>query len=156
MKLSHDPHEFKRVLYEQCLKLVKGKLDTLNAAYTEASEALQAESRSTAGDKHETGRAMIQLEQEKMGRQLKETQKLEQMLARVPHARSHSQVESGALVQTEKDIFFVAAGLGTVRIGETEVIVLAPASPLAQAILRKRAGDSVEFNSSIIRIVSVY
>lgn len=43
---------------------------TLEEELNDIKEALFQDSKSTAGDKHETSRAMAQLEQEKLGKQL--------------------------------------------------------------------------------------
>ena len=64
----------KQELFGQCQNFVNSKLDTIRQTINELQQALNSETKSSAGDKHETGRAMIQLEREKMGRQLAEVQ----------------------------------------------------------------------------------
>lgn len=152
MKHSLD---FKKKIYDHCLALVNEKLANLHQAFTESREALQSEAKSTAGDKHETGRAMIQLEQEKMGRQLQETEKLKTMLQRVPFDKSFISVQSGAVVETDNGLFFVAVGIGQLKIEDQEVFVLAPSSPLAQAMLGKKAGEKFQFRGSENQVQSV-
>ena len=55
----------KKQLYLFCVDYVESKLTNLQSALASAREAVSDDSKSTAGDKHETGRAMAQLEQEK-------------------------------------------------------------------------------------------
>lgn len=145
----------KKELYKKCSQLISDKLEQLHHAYSETREALLSESKSTAGDKHETGRAMIQLEQEKMGRQLQETEKLKNMLERVPFQQTFEKVQSGALLQANDDLYFIAVGLGKVDVEGLEVFVIAPTSPLAQVFLGKEKGFSVKFQDRLLRIESI-
>lgn len=147
--------ELKKKIYDHCLALVNEKLENLHQAFAESREALQSEAKSTAGDKHQTGRAMIQLEQEKMSRQLQETEKLKNMLQRVPYDKAFDSVQSGALVETSNGHFFVAVGLSQVKIDDQEIFVLAPSSPLAQAMLGKKAGEKFQFRGSEMQIQSL-
>ena len=61
----------KQQLYKHCQEFVNQKLDTIQKTILSNKEALNSETKSSAGDKHETGRAMLQLEMEKAGQQLK-------------------------------------------------------------------------------------
>ncbi|MFL5753246.1 MAG: hypothetical protein ACJ76F_07565, partial [Bacteroidia bacterium] len=63
---------FKEKVYKACLSQVEERLNVLEAAYSELAEGAENDSKSSAGDKHETSRAMIQLEQEKIVAQMNE------------------------------------------------------------------------------------
>ncbi len=147
--MDNNCAQIKEKLYEKCLLLVNEKLHQLNTAYAESKEALGSEAKSTAGDKHETGRAMIQLEQEKMSRQLLETQKLNTILKRI-NPKSHcSKVQSGALITTGgSQTYYLAVALGKIEVDRNDIFVMAPTSPLAQAMLGKASGESFTFNGT--------
>ncbi len=138
--------EFKEQLFHLCLQQLEQKLLQLKQAMADTQEALASEAKSTAGDKHETGRAMIQLEQEKLGKQLREIQKARNALIQVPYRKKHQKVESGALVKTEQGLYFLAIGLGPIEVEGQNVFVVAPSSPVAQAMLLKEAGEMFSFN----------
>lgn len=55
----------KETLFKQCVLFVNKRLQTIEEVLSSNQKALQAETKSSAGDKHETGRAMLQLEMEK-------------------------------------------------------------------------------------------
>ena len=57
-------------LYDFCLEFVDNRFQIIQNTIKEIQESLLSETKSSAGDKHETGRAMIQLEQEKLSSQL--------------------------------------------------------------------------------------
>jgi len=151
-----EAKEFKAALYQQCLQQLNNKLKQLSQAFTDAREALTTEAKSTAGDKHETGRAMIQLEQEKLSRQYIETQKSRELLLRVPYDKAHNKVATGALVETGIGLFFIAVGLGELKLNDEAVFVIAPSSPLAQTMLGKTTGESFNFNHNSILIKAIY
>ena len=55
----------KEDLLKQCVLFVNDKLEIIETIMSENRKALEQESKSSAGDKHETGRAMLHLEMEK-------------------------------------------------------------------------------------------
>ena len=72
MKLS-----FKIKLHHYCESIVEEQLSGIIAALKDAQEGANNETKSSAGDKHETGRAMAQLETEKLNTQLNEANQLQ-------------------------------------------------------------------------------
>ncbi len=146
----------KSQVHQELKKIVQTKKRLIDERFAETRKSLGSEAKSTAGDKHETGRAMIQLEQEKMGKQLREVQKLEQTLVRVPHHRACTRVESGALVETNVGFFFISVGLGKIELENKEIIAIAPRAPLAQKMLGLEAKSSFDFNGRRVVIRSIY
>ena len=70
-------------LYVFCRAFVEERIARIQNNIKGIQEALTSETKSSAGDKHETGRAMLQLEREKLGRQLAEAEKMKQTLLKV-------------------------------------------------------------------------
>mgnify|MGYP001827556230 FL=1 len=91
---------FKQHLYDQCFTFVEYKLNTIQKAILELQESLTTETKSSAGDKHETGRAMLQLEREKIGQQLAETQKLKEILSKINVTKHSRVVALGSIIYT--------------------------------------------------------
>ena len=60
----------KESLFQQCEDFVNTRLQTIQIILSSHQKTLSPETKSSAGDKHETGRAMLQLEMEKAGQQL--------------------------------------------------------------------------------------
>lgn len=145
----------KPALHQHLLQLLQNKLNVLEASFAEKREDLLSESKSTAGDKHETGRAMIQLEQEKLSGQLLQVQKQRDMLLRINPEREYKTVQAGALVQTNKGMFYITTGLGQVELEGISVFAIAPTSPVAQAMLGKKASENFEFNSNKQTILKI-
>lgn len=129
-------------LHAQCLQHVQQQLMQLREAMDALKESLESEEKSSAGDKYETGRAMIQLEQEKLGHQQHELTAVLNALQRLP-LEATDVIKPGALVKTTHGYFFLASGLGAQPVDTITVMVIAPAAPLAQALQSKRVGDHV-------------
>ena len=123
-------------------KIIQDAFDDLNSAVTD-------DSKSTAGDKHETGRAMIHLEQEKLSSQLTQVKLLNETFSQINPKEKHSKVEFGSLVTTSKGIYFFSVGLGKIRIEHNDVFCLTVTTPLGSALVGKKAGDKVIFNGEI-------
>ena len=63
---------FKHQVYERYLQLINEKFNALQVILNELNDSAKNETKSTAGDKHETALAMLQIEQENTRNKLKE------------------------------------------------------------------------------------
>ncbi|CAN5289134.1 hypothetical protein BH09BAC1_BH09BAC1_08590 [soil metagenome] len=146
----------KNELHQHCLYLAQEQVDNLNAIQAELKEALGSESKSTAGDKHETGRAMIQLEQERAGHQLRQAEELLLALQSInvllPPADS---VQLGSLASTTKGSFYISVGLGKVLLEEVQYFVVSPTAPVAAALIGKRVGEKAVFNGQEVVVLGI-
>jgi len=119
------------------------------------SESAAMDSKSTAGDKHETSRAMVQLEQERTGKQLKEAgQQLSEFL-KIDFQKSNALVSPGSLVQTDKGLFFIALALGKLQVEGQPVFSISIQSPLGKAFAGARQKDTVIFNGVSYQMIAV-
>lgn len=147
--------QFKEAVFEKLLALQSSKLQALGKEIITNRENLSSATKSSAGDKHETGRAMLQLEQEKLGRSYAEAEKLMQLLLRVPFEKSYDQIKVGSLFATQKGLFLLAASFGKMVYEQQEIFVLGPAAPMSQVVLGKSRGDEIEFRGERICISAV-
>lgn len=138
--------QLKQKIYERCLSVVEEHVARLQRQLDELKEGMESETKSTVGDKYETGRAMLQIEQDNVRRQLSEAMQQKAGLQVLDITHSHAHVVPGALVKTNKGLLFVATGLGKIQVDGENVFVLSPASPLGQKIEGLQKGDSAEVN----------
>ena len=107
-----DPKSLKNILLVKCREYVESRIATAQQAKDDAQAAANEESKSSVGDKYETGRSMMQIEGEKAAHQLAEALKLKNILDRLlPGARSEK-VIVGSLVITDANKVFIAIGIG--------------------------------------------
>jgi transcription elongation GreA/GreB family factor len=135
--------------------LAQQKIKELNSILNDAQEAANNETKSSAGDKHETGRAMAQLETEKLTTQLTEALKIEQTLQQINPNIVNQQISLGALVITNNGDFYLAAGLGKIEIDNTLYFVISTAAPVGQKLIGLTKNNSFTFNDKKYNIIDV-
>lgn len=111
-----------------------------------ATESANNETKSSAGDKHETARAMMQLEQEKLSYQLKDLQDQKLELEKIDISKPSAQIAKGTLIQSDKGFLFLSIGLGKINVDDKTVFAISPQSPLGVKLLGKKENDIVDMN----------
>jgi len=145
----------KQQLYKQCLEFVDSRFQTIQNTIKEIQESLLSETKSSAGDKHETGRAMLQLEREKAGNQLAEIQKLKAILNKVNPEAKHQKVTLGSVVYTTQSNYFIAISAGEIVLNTEKFYAISQATPMAQLLISKTVGDEVIFRNTTIKITQI-
>ncbi len=130
-----------------CIEQVEAKLVRLRSSMSELQQANADNTKSTAGDKHETARAMVHLEQEKLGNQLTIEEGIFNDLQRM-EAQPHEQAQFGTLVTTNKGMFLLGAACGKVQLETGFVFGVSMQSPFAKAMLGKKRGEKAIVNGN--------
>jgi len=143
---------FKQEVYRYYLDLSLAKIDAIRQELTLLQESIAQETKSTAGDKYETSRAMIHIEQDRCNRQLSEAQALHAALRQIDPMIVSAYVAKGSLVFTDKGCFLISAALGKAVIDGRTCFALSPLSPLGHAFMGHCAGDEVRINGKIYLI----
>lgn len=115
-------------------------------AISGAQNSANEETKSSAGDKYETGRAMAQLEIEKNMAQLAEAKRLKQTLEQIAPDKITPLIHLGSLVLTNHGNFYVAISAGPFTIQNKSYFAISPASPIGQKLMGLRAEDSFSLN----------
>lgn len=113
------------------------------------------DAKSSAGDKHETGVAMAQLEQEKLRYQIHEFQKMEEIIQKINPSKTNSKIYLGSLVQTDKGWFYISVGLGSLTFKEQVIFAINPEAPVGKALIGKEKGERIHFNGVESEIIQV-
>ena len=145
----------RKEVFEACLERLNKHVSELENRMNELKDAIENESKSSAGDKHETGRAMIHLEQENAGRELEEALLQRNFLHQSELVEISDSVVTGSLIYTGKIYIYIAVAIGKINIGEVDVMVISPASPLGLKLLGKKKGDSVLLNNNTFLIQEI-
>jgi len=134
---------------------VKTRISQLSILLSDALDANSNETKSSAGDKHETGRAMAHLEQEKIAGQLSEMNKLAEILHRIDATQKHIKIQLGSLVETTIGVFYISVGIGAIEIDNTTIFCMTAAAPLGKELLGKTAGAEIVWQEKKILIANV-
>lgn len=147
--------EIKRKLFQFCNHFIDTRLQTIQKQIEEIQFSLLSETKSSAGDKHETGRAMLQLEREKAGNQLAEIQKQKQILKRINPDTKSQNIALGSIVYTTNSNYFIGISAGELMVENDKFYAISPATPIGQLLLSKAKGDSVNFRDTNIYISKI-
>lgn len=154
-KFKDSKMNIKQNLYNLCLKFIDARLLTVKHTISDIQNSLQSETKSSAGDKHETGRAMLQLEREKAGQQLAEIEKQKQILNKINVESQHQKVALGSVVETTQANYFIALSAGEIVADSTSYFAISSATPIAQLLLTKAVGDTVQFRENTFTITKI-
>ena len=141
----------KRRLVKAIALQLEAQLAQLTAKIDSAREAAKGEVKSSAGDKYETGRAMMHLEEEMFTRQRASIFEQRAALAELP-LEAQEEVTLGALVESSRGPLFFSVGIDSVEIDGVGYLCLSPEAPLAEALWGAEAGDEVDFRGVQIQV----
>ena len=147
--------ELKETLYRLCETYVNKRLETIQNYISSNQKALQTETKSSAGDKHETGRAMLQLEMEKAGQQLQHISKMKEILAKIEITKPSKIAHLGSLIYTNIGVYFLSISVGKITAFDDEYFAISVSSPIGKLLLGKQENDVVTFNGKEIKIVEI-
>lgn len=136
----------KEELFKQCEHFVNKRLQTIQDIIASNQKALQSETKSSVGDKHETGRAMLQLEMEKAGQQIQGIQLMKETLARINPTKNNDLASLGSIVCTTKANYFLSISAGQLVVANKQYFAISPSSPIGKLLLGKKEKEEVFFN----------
>ena len=146
---------FKEQVYKQCMELLNNKVDVLRQALNDLKESASNETKSTAGDKHETALAMLQIEQENTNKQLENLLSQKLLLQKLIPTVTAKRVANGALVKTNRGYLFLSIALGKITVNGITVIALSPQSPLGSKLMGINKTESISMNGTTYFIESI-
>lgn len=150
-----EPAVIKQKLYKSCSGEIEIKLEKISTALNELQESANRETKSSMGDKYETGRASIQLEMEKYAHQLLEFTELKKILFRINVNKLYDTVQPGCVVQTNNGNYFIAVNAGDFEIEGKHYLTISLASPLGKELHKRRKGDRFNFRNRDFEILDV-
>ncbi|WP_303316715.1 3-oxoacyl-ACP synthase [Flavivirga abyssicola] len=148
--------KIKEDLYLQCLDIINGRLQTVQNTINEIQVSLTSETKSSAGDKHETGRAMLQLEREKAGNQLAEIQKIKEILFKIDVSKTLKVVGLGSVVYTSQANYFIAISAGELTIDGVQFYAISPSTPIGALLIGKSVDDTIVFREQKFKIIKIF
>lgn len=137
--------ETKKQICTYLQKMLSEKAEMAIQAIESAKESRNKDTKSSAGDKYETGRAMMQIEIEKNEVQLSKAMNLQKEISKIDLIKKYSEVEFGSLLQTNHGLYFISIGLGKIVVDSENYFAISLASPIGLVLRGKTIGDEVPF-----------
>ena len=145
----------KETVFNHCKSVLKSRIQLAQMAVDSAQLASNTETKSSAGDKYETGRAMAQLEKERLARVLAALEDDLGSLLSVGIRPPQMSVQEGSLVYTNRGIYFIAFGLGPIKIGSHTINVISSKSPIGKLLFGLEVEDEEEFRAVTFEVTKI-
>ena len=145
---------FKTGLKKAVLDLISETKADLESQLLALQEASNADTKSSMGDKYETGRESINQSRGLLEKQKVLLDRNEKMIEQTSVDPSTT-VTTGALVKIPLGWIWIAASMGKIIHQDQEIQVVSADSPLVVALKGKRVGDRVAFRGSTTEILEV-
>lgn len=143
---------------QEIINIIKAKI-TDKIQYFEnliaETRASNNDTKSSMGDKYETGREMLQQEINNLQRQLNEVLNQQAVLQKITSDPSEK-VQSGALVKTNKGLFYISASMGEIVFENQKIMTVSAESPLVKVMYGKKTGESFTVNSIYQTIENIW
>jgi transcription elongation GreA/GreB family factor len=140
--------QFKQKVYDHYVQLLDDKISAIEKILSDLKESGANETKSTAGDKHETALAMLQIEQANKRAQLQELQAQKAVMNKIDPAVNAVQIVNGSLIKTNQGYFFMSVALGKTVVDDHSIFALSSQSPLGKNLLGLKKGAIVSFNQT--------
>lgn len=147
-----DLKTLKLSLIKACMDQIESKIAILNSEFKAYQLSVSNETKSTAGDKHDTARSMMQMEQEKMGAQLKDLTHQKSILQSIENSQSDK--TGGRIIRTDHGNFFISVYAKPVLIDNEEFIPVSAVSPIGKLLLISKPGSSFSINQKTYMVLS--
>ncbi len=131
--------------------ILEKTLEEARKEYVLAKESRDSDTKSSAGDKFETGREMMQKEMDKLSALVDNTLNSLSKLDRLANLPPAAVITEGSLVETDQETYFISIGYGKLD----TVYAISIESPLGIELKGKKVGDHVEMRGRIITIKSI-
>lgn len=145
----------KKELLQQCIDFVQNRIDNAEQAIKSAQQASNDDTKSSAGDKYETSREMMQQDTNRNLAQLTEASKLMVILNRINADTQTNKADTGSVITTTNGSFFLAISAGTLTINNANYFAVSPASPIGAILKGKKQGDEFTLNGKVYLIQEV-
>ena len=147
--------DIKAKLYDFCVTVIEEKLSVINSVLDNAQDSANHETKSTAGDKHDTSRELLHQERNKAAQNLNNQLMKRRTLIQLNNFPSSVNVGFGSLLNTNQGWVFIGLSIGNIQFNEEQVLCVSPISPFAKAFEGASQGDCVEFNNTSFVIETI-
>ncbi len=142
-------------IHAHCLVLLNQKIQGLEKILSDLHDSATSDTKSSAGDKHETARAMVQIEQETIRKQLKDVQEQKAQLEKLEAHLNISKISAGSLIKTSRGYLYLSIALGKILVEKKIIIVISPQSPIGIKLVGLNVNNSTEINGVEYRIEGI-
>jgi transcription elongation GreA/GreB family factor len=142
-------------LYQLCHDYITNLEAEIKKAIAEVRESSANETKSSAGDKYETAREMMQQEIDRNQGRLNEVSKLKATLDTITPTEKGDKIQPGSIVYTNNGNFYISISAGPLTLDGTRYYAISAASPIGIKLVGQKAGYSFELNGKVFVVEKV-
>lgn len=147
--------QLKNELYQLCLNFIEQRIATANEALLQAQEASQDDTKSSAGDKFETGREMAQQDINRNKQLLADAQQQKAILQSLKDIGGANTARNGSLLITNQGNFYISISAGQLQLEGKTYFAISAASPIGKLFIGKPVGEQIFFNGKTYLIQEI-
>lgn len=146
----------KTELIDFCQHYIEDRITSATEAIAEARKSSASETKSSAGDKYETSREMLQGVIEQHTHQLDEARKLRENFSMIlKNTPVLKKAGAGSVIETNAGNFFLSIPAGLAEIQGHKYAMISLYSPIGKLLLEKGKGDKLSFNGKEYTITQI-
>ena len=142
-------------LLAKCADYVEERVSRLQSSIKDLEHDLGNETKSSAGDKYETSREMMNTEINKLQNQLLSFKKLKEVLAVIENRKASTTVQLGSIVKTDAANYFISIPVGEIKVEEEKFYAIGLNSPIGKLLLGKEKGEQFIFQQKEFSIKKI-
>ena len=142
-------------LYQLCVNFIETRIQTAEFALKQAREASNDDTKSSAGDKFETSREMMQQDIDRNKRLLIDAEENQRVLNSLKDAPFSESARNGSLVYTNNGNFYLSISAGQLHLDKELFFAISAVSPIGKLLLGKKKGQQFDFNGKKYQINEV-
>ncbi|MBN2668944.1 MAG: GreA/GreB family elongation factor [Bacteroidales bacterium] len=147
--------ELKERILQTLIEQIEQKLAQLKFAIDDIKVSRNDQTKSSAGDKYETSRAMMEQELLKLETQKQQSLQQLQHLSKIDLNKTHDKVAFGSLVESTNQFYFISIGYGKITVDDKTIFVISLNSPLGKALEGKEKGETVMFKNLRVKLFTI-
>lgn len=136
----------KQQLHHLCRAYLDNNMQNAEAVIADAREAARNETKSSAGDKYETAREMMQQDIDLNNARLQQLRRQLEVLDRIAIDTDSAIIIPGSLVHTTQGIYYISISAGKLAVDGKTYYAISIDSPLGAQLKGKKAGEEFIIN----------
>ena len=145
----------KTLLIKELTNTISHKVLTIDNEILGLIGSRDSDTKSSVGDKHETTRAKIQSEIDRLSKQKQLLVNQLHNLKSIDLTKKHKAVSFGSLVFTNQGIYFISIGIGQYTFDNNSYYVISSESPIGQLLHNKQVGNDFLFRNKVYKIHNI-
>jgi len=133
-------------LYQLCLTFIQNRIENIEYSMQQARQASNDDTKSSAGDKYETTREMMQQEMDRNSKLLYEAGQQKIALQQIENVDAAKEVKNGSLVLTTSGNFYISISAGELKADGRTFFAVSQASPIGKLFIGRKTGAELTFN----------